>query len=219
MGIIDSTLASGSLIDVSVPLHSELPPWPGDTPPEIEQVASWERDGYELRRLTASLHWGTHVDAPSHFSPQGWSIDEIPLKVLMGTVLVVEFPQLSQITARDLQEHPVAGYRRVFIKTRNSQFWQEHPLRFHTEFTALTADAARYLVEQGVQLVGIDYASVDLFEASDLPVHRILYQHNVVGVENLNLSRVEPGEYEMICLPVNIRGAEGAFARVVLIKE
>jgi arylformamidase len=210
------TSTSNPIYDVSVALAPDLPVWPGDPPGEIVQVAFPERDGYQLRRISASLHWGTHVDAPVHFWPQGWTIEQIPLSLLMGETLVVEIPGVHKITARELEPLPLRNYRRLLLKTRNSRFWHEHPLRFHSDFTALTADAAELLVERGIQLVGIDYASVDLFDAHDLPVHHLLYRHNVVGIENLDLYRVPPGVYHMICLPIRIRQAEGAFARVVL---
>jgi len=204
------------IYDVSVALAPDLPVWPGDPPGEIVQVAFPETDGYQLRRISASLHWGTHVDAPVHFWPRGWSIDQIPLSLLMGKTLVVEIPEVRQISARELEPFPLRKYKRLLLKTRNSQFWQEHPLRFHTDFTALTADAAEFLVKSGIRLVGIDYASVDLYDAHDLPVHHTLYRHNIVGIENLDLHQVPPGVYHMICLPIRIRQAEGAFARVVL---
>ncbi len=205
------------LFDVTVSLHSGVPVWPGDPPAMIERVASIKNgDGYNGSRINSSLHWGTHIDAPFHVNPRGWTIDQIPLEILVGEVQVMEFSDCSQITAADIEEKYIAGVERLLFKTRNSEWWSEIPLRFHENFTSLTKEAAEFLIETNVKLVGIDYLSIDLYKEESLPVHHILYQRNVVGIEGLDLSSISPGKYEMYCLPMRIAKGDGAPARVVL---
>ncbi len=208
------------IIDVTLALANDLPGWPGDAPSRIErEFVMASGDAFNSSRIQASLHWGTHLDAPYHINPNGWRIDEIPPELLMGPARVIELPQVSRITAAELKKQSLQGVQRLLFKTRNSHFWSEHPLRFHPDFTALTADAAEYLLQLGVRLIGIDYFSIDLFTADDLPVHHLLYQQNVPAIEGLDLRAVLPGEYRLICLPIKIRGGDGAPARVLLLKE
>ncbi len=203
--------------DISVLLNENIPVWPGDPPVKIERTLSLEQgDIANASRIATSLHWGTHIDAPYHFYPDAWTVDQIPLEVLIGPATVLEFPDQQQITARDLERQWRKGIRRLLLKTHNSAFWQEKPLRFHTDFTALTAEAADFLLEKGVVLVGIDYLSIDLYETDEYPVHKRLYRQNVVGIEGLNLNGVPPGQYRLLCLPLRIEGGDGAPARCVL---
>ena len=102
---------------------------------------------------------------------------------------------------------------------RNSEFWNEKPLKFHEDFTALTPEAAITLVDAGIKIVGIDYFSLDLFGAKDLPVHKILYEENIIGIEGLDLRQISPGIYELICLPIKIWRGDGAPARVLLLEK
>jgi arylformamidase len=169
--------------------------------------------------MQCSLHWGTHLDAPFHLFQNKWSIDQIPAEILFGEVQVVEVGETPSITHSILRKYNLKPLERIIFKTRNSHFWSERPLKFHPEFTALTADTAEYLLELGVKLVGIDYLSLDLYESKDLPVHKILYRKNVVGVEGLDLRKVSPGYYDLMCLPLKILHGDGAPARIFLIKK
>jgi len=213
-------MAFSKIIDITLPLHPAFPVWPGDPPPVIEQTHQIA-DGhpYNSTRWQCSLHWGTHIDAPYHLIQSGWSIDQIPLNILLGKVQVVEVPDVPVITHTILEKYRLKTIDRIIFKTRNSAFWDENPLRFHTDFTALDGKAAEMLLERGVKLVGIDYLSLDLFNAKDLPVHTILYRNNVIGVEGLDLRKVTAGYYDLICLPLKVLKADGAPARVLLIPE
>ncbi len=187
--------------DVTLPVDSHLPVWPEDPAVILEQTTYTTADiTVTSSRIRTSLHVGTHIDAPYHFNPQGWTIDQIPFDILMGLVQVVEVPDSEKITRDILTRLNIENTSRLFFKTRNSFFWNESPLCFHPEFTAFTEDAALFLKNSGTQLVGIDYLSIDLFTAEDLPVHRILCRENIVGVEGLDLRHVKPGTYECICL-------------------
>jgi arylformamidase len=207
-------------IDISLPLDSELPVWPGDPNAIIERVSSiGQGDGHNSSRINSSLHWGTHLDAPYHIVETGWTIDQIPLAVLIGPVQVIEIPEVREIKADHLNYFKIQGCKRLLVKTRNSAFWNESPLKFHQDYTAFSKDAAEFLLDCGIKLIGIDYLSLDLYSAIDLPVHHLLYQQNVVGVEGLDLRQVSPGNYHLICLPLNIKSGDGAPVRAVLLEQ
>jgi len=204
--------------DITLALDSEFPVWPGDSPGLIERTSSiHEGDIYNSSRVQSSLHWGTHIDAPYHLFNDRWTVDQIPLDILLGEAQVIEIPQVKKITTHQLRKYAIKPEGRILFKTRNSLFWNK-PTVFHADFTALTPDAAQYLVERQIKLVGIDYFSLDLFEAQELPVHRILYEKNIVGLELLDLREVPAGDYQLLCLPMKIRGGDGAPARTLLVK-
>jgi len=213
-----ATLKDKLIFDITMNLSSNFPGWPGDIPGRIERTTYISRgEIYNCSHIRSSLHWGTHIDAPFHLYDDKWTIDQIPLDILMGKVQVLEIPEVKEINAPILEKYSIKSQERLLIKTRNSEFWNESFL-FREDFSELTPDAAEYIVKLGIKLVGIDYFSLDLYDAVDLPVHQILYQHNIIGVELLDLRQVKSGYYNLICLPMKIEGGDGAPARVVLVK-
>ncbi len=203
------------LVDVSVPLTAPMPTFPGNPSFSEEPVKRTARgDSANVTAVHLGTHSGTHVDAPRHFFDSAPGVDALPLDVLIGPALVVEIPGARRgIQASDL-ENVAEGDVRVLLKTGNSALWQSN--EFHSDFAFLDVSGARLLLDRGVRLVGIDYLSIEQFKRPGAPVHRMLLEQRVVIVEGLNLSAAQPGRYEMYCLPLDIDGADGAPARVVL---
>lgn len=207
------------IYDISLPLSPHLPTWPGDPPLVIERFAQMEAGApANVSRISASLHVGTHVDAPFHFlGGQTPTVDQLPLRVLNGRASVVHIPdEVDLITAQVIANLPFPRRtRRLLFKTRNSALWEKGVTTFQEDFVALSADAAQELVNLGIRLVGVDYLSVAPFH-DPLPTHQILLRGGVVLVEGLNLSAVPAGRYTLHCLPLRI-AADGAPARAILI--
>lgn len=203
------------LYDVTVPLSADVPTYPGDPPFRSEFVHSIsDGEPCNLTRLSMSAHSGTHVDAPYHFLADGATVDQLPLEILIGKARVVEMTALDRIDRADLERVDLRDDIRVLLKTRMSGQLRQ-PL-FQENFVYLTPDAASYLAKVGIKLVGIDYLSIEKFGSRDFEAHHALLGAGVVIVEGLDLSAVEPGEYDLICLPLRLAGAEGAPARVIL---
>lgn len=202
------------IYDVTVPVSPSMPVYPGDPSVSVEMTAKMDQgDVANVSFLKFGTHTGTHVDAPHHFIDGAMTVDEIPLNLLIGRARVVEISS-AVITAEVLEELDFTEDARVIFKTRNSYLWTEK--EFNKEFVYISKDAAELLVENGVKVVGIDYLSVEQFGFETPDVHRILLGSGAVIIEGLNLSEVEPGDYELICLPMKIEGGDGAPARVVL---
>jgi arylformamidase len=202
------------IYDITVPVSLDLPVYPGDPPVSVEKTAEISKgDVANVSFLKLGTHTGTHVDAPHHFIDGGSTVDEIPPNLLIGRARVVEI-SAAVITAEVLGEFDFAEDARVLFKTRNSYLWSEPS--FEKEFVYLTKDAAELLVENGVKVVGIDYLSVEKFGFEKPDVHTILLGSGAVIIEGLDLREVEAGDYELICLPMKIKGGDGAPARVVL---
>lgn len=202
-------------LDVSVPLAAGIPAYPGNPEFELQPVKRIANGGSSnVSRLIMGTHTGTHVDAPQHFFDGSAPVDTLALDLLLGRARVVDVPRRGGITAEDLAGAGLREDLRVLLKTPNSALW--NGIAFKQDYTHLTEAAARYLVDQGVKVVGIDYLSIEQFKKAGAPAHRALLSQGVIIIEGLNLSEAEPGMYELYCLPLRIAGADGAPARVVL---
>lgn len=206
-------------IDISVPLQSGMLVWPGDRPVEVRRVKTLERDGVNLSELCLGSHAGTHVDASLHFVAGGRTVDQLPLDVLTGPADVADLSGVeAAITPADLEAaHLPADCRRLLLRTRNSLYWERAADTFHEDYVALSADAAEWVVQRGIQLVGIDYLSIEPYHLPGHPVHRALLGAQVVVLETIDLSRVAAGRYHLSCLPLFVAGADGAPARAILV--
>ncbi|PWH14863.1 MAG: cyclase [Anaerolineae bacterium] len=206
------------IYDITLTLSDEIPSWPGDPKFFMERFDKIEAgDNTNTTRFEMSAHTGTHVDAPYHFINHGKGVDQLSLKILTGRVYVLHLPEVNVVTAADLEKADIPPRtRRLLIRTRNSEYWAKGVKEFQTDFVGLTADAADYLVKRGVKLIGVDYLSVAPYKQSR-PTHEILLRANVIIVEGLNLAEVAQGRYMLYCLPLKLKGADGAPARAILI--
>jgi arylformamidase len=205
------------IYDISVPIRTGGLVYPGN--PEIEitlQQAVAKGAGANVSYVRFGSHTGTHADAARHFFDDGQTVDKIPLDRLVGPALLLSFPDdVRAVTAADLSKHDLKGRKRVLLRTRNSALLSKK--EFVPDYTYLAPDGAQYLVDLGVELVGVDYLSIEQFHSGHHRTHRTLLGHSVVIVEGLDLSAPPPGEYQFICLPLRIEGCDGAPARAVLI--
>jgi arylformamidase len=203
------------LIDVSVPLDADLPTYPHNTPFSLEPLKRIARgDSSNVSTLHMSAHTGTHVDAPRHFFDAGAGTESLALELLIGRARVIEIDSRAGIAAEDLAPIDLSDDIRVLIKTHNSRLWGSP--EFHEDYVGVTDSGAKHLVEHGIKVVGVDYLSVEKFHTPGAPAHHVLLGAGTIVIEGLNLRDVEPGVYEMFCLPLRIVGSDGAPARVVL---
>ena len=183
------------LIDVTLPMSNAPRSFPGAPPFDLGHV-------------------GTHVDAPAQFLKGGAAVDQLPLEILVGKARVLDVPGVETIERKDLEKADLRDDIRLLLKTRRSS-----PSRGdsrHDDSVAMSEDAAKYLVQAGIKLVGFDDLSIDARGSSELKAHQVLLGAGVIVVEGLDLTQVEPGDYDMTCLPLRLVAAEGAPARVVL---
>jgi arylformamidase len=204
-------------IDISVPLNTGMVHWPGDPEPNFGRISEIEAGAAaNVTFCRMSAHTGTHMDAPCHFLAGANSIDTFPLNVAIGPARVLVLPaECAVIGRRELEGTGIERGERLLLKTRNStKRWDN--LEFQRDYVALDASAAHFLVNAGVTLVGVDYLSVGVFEGDGPETHKTLLGAGVWIVEGLNLSRVEEGRYDLVCLPLPIAGSDGSPARVVI---
>ena len=205
------------IYDISVPIRPGGLVYPGN--PEIDislQQAVAKGAGANVSVIRFGSHTGTHADAARHFFDDGQPVDEIPLERLIGRALLVGFADdVRSVGAAELKAHDLEGHKRILLRTRNSALLSQKD--FVRDYTYLAPDGAEYLVDKGVELVGIDYLSIEQFHSGHHRTHRTLLAKSVVILEGLDLSVPPPGEYQLVCLPLRIEGCDGAPARAVLI--
>jgi arylformamidase len=201
--------------DVSIPIDSVMPVFPGDPIFQSERLKSLKNAPYQLHAISMGNHAGTHVDAPAHFYKDGMTVDDIPLEVLNGRARVIEIHDPVKVDLPELKKTVLLDDFRVIFKTKNSLQWDQP---FSQDYVYVAEAAANYLTKNGIKLIGFDYLSIDRFGDESFPVHKILLRNNIILVEGLNLKEVEEGEYELCCLPLRFKGLDAAPARVVLKK-
>jgi arylformamidase len=207
------------IFDITLPIHPGMLHW--GRKPEVEIVESLaDGDASNVTRWRLGAHTGTHVDAPAHFVDGATPIDKVDLHALVGPALVVDATGVDgDVTVADLLAAGVAGQRRVLLKTSNSAGPLKHTDRAPS-WVGLAPDAARWLVANGVELVGIDYLTIESHTRTDTwDAHHVLLGAGVLILENADLDGVPAGEYELVCLPTKLVDADGAFARTILIRR
>lgn len=207
------------IYDISLTIQPGMVVWPGDPKVELYRKEKIE-DGANanVSYMGISVHTGTHVDAPYHFLNDGSAVDVMPLEVLVGPVLVVELPdsvkQIDEEIINSLSfNEPI---ERILFKTRNSKFWSQDAGEFHPDFVAISADGAQALIDHGIKLTGIDYLSIAPYKNSR-PTHEIILKAGMVVIEGVDLSKVQPGKYTLVCMPLKLKDTDGSPARVILL--
>lgn len=200
-------------IDISQPLQTGVAEWPGDTPFSYEVAFNKADTGsVNIGKLVTSTHMGTHIDAPFHFTDEGEKVHELPIDVYIGRALVIDLSNLPSIGRQELEALDFGGAERILLKTGQREDFTAFP----EAFTYLRADIAPFLKERGVRLIGVDTPSVDPEDSKTLDAHHALHAHNVLILENIVLDNVEPGNYELIALPLRLYGADGSPVRAVI---
>jgi arylformamidase len=200
------------ILDISVPIRAGMHVYPGNPGVSLERHESMA-DGAQanVSKLELGVHNGTHVDGALHFIDGAAGTEALPLETFVGPAAVVDATALeTHLDEAALESLPLGDSERVLLKTRNSRLW-ELP-EFTPDFVRLTGSGARYLIGRGVRLIGIDYLSI-----GDAEAHRELLGAGVVALEGLDLRAVDPGTYQLVCLPIRLEGSDGAPSRAILV--
>jgi arylformamidase len=205
-------MTDSSWTDISVALRTGMISYPGD--PVVRTILDYdlnEGDAFTHTSLTLSAHSGTHIDSPRHFIKGGQTIDAISFDAVNGRARVIGIADKVSIKVTELEVHNILAGEIVLFRTGNSALWGSDT--FHEDYVYLSTDAAAYLVARKVKSVGIDYLSVGGYKKNELEVHRMLLDASIWIIESLDLSGIEPGAYDLACLPLKIEGCEAAPAR------
>lgn len=209
------------IFDVTVAVSEQVPIYSGDPTVAVSSFMSMaDGDAANVSEIRFGVHTGTHVDAPNHFIEGTKRVHQLDPYKLVGPCRVVGVAEdVMAIEPEHVGDRK--GVERILFKTRNSEFWSTPEDGFRQDFTYITPATAELLAENGIVLVGIDYLSIEKSGSPGHPVHVTLLEKEIVILEGLDLREIEPGDYELICMPLKYKGAggDGAPARTVLIRR
>jgi arylformamidase len=201
------------LFDISVSLQPSFPHFPGDPPNRLEPAGA-DSDFFHISSLSCSSHAGTHLDMPGHVGLWGNSAASASLELLIGPCQVLDLSHVSGLIGPEhLRPFDLSDCRRLLFKTSNSHLWKK--TGFCSDYRALSLDGAHYLGRCGIDLVGIDYLSIEAWDGNGEVHHRLLRDGCII-LEGLDLSAVSAGRYELICLPLKLSCTDGAPCRALL---
>lgn len=206
--------SSRSIIDISPPITERTVVFPGDTPPSREILQELEKgDVVTLSTIHTTVHLGSHADGPNHYGSGGRSIDEQPLDLYLGRCQVVRAgtKRGNLVCIDDLEQQP-SDVDRLLIRTDS----YPDPEQWNDDFCGLDPALVDHLGDLGIRLVGVDTPSVDPASSKDLPAHQRFFARDMAIIEGLVLGAVDPGEYELIALPLRLAGFDGSPVRAIL---
>jgi len=213
------------LYDITLAVSPTMLYWPGERHQPAQTWLARQERGNPANESAWTLytHTGTHMDAPLHFVPGGATMEAQDLTRCIGPTLVADLTHVA--SGEILPEHLASipnlgrgGHTRLLCKTSNA-LHRLGTTTFQRDFVAFGGAGAAWLIEHGVQTIGIDYLSIEVFENPGFPAHHQLLSAGVTVIEGLDLRAIAPGEYTLICLPLKLAGGEGAPARAILMRE
>lgn len=203
------------ILDISLPLNEKTIIYPGNTNLEIGSFKS--PSGNFLSEIIIGSHTGTHIDAPSHAIEGASTLDQITLETFIGPCRVLDLSDTKEcIKVEDLEDKNIKEGERILFKTSNSVRGFDN---FYDDYIYLSSEAASYLANLNVKLVGTDFLSIKQRGSKDNRPHTELLSQNIPIIEGLNLKEVTEGEYKLVALPLNFTGIDGSPVRAVLLQE
>lgn len=201
--------------DLTAKISEKTVVYPGDPQFKSEDICSLEKGAqFHLCQMHLGNHTGTHIDFPAHVIKGGKTSSDFPIENLIGSGLIIEVPDAEKsITKSFITAQSIISNDFVFFKTSNSKLSKQG--KFSDKYVYIEPEAAEELLKKGVKIVGIDYISVDQYEAENLPVHKSLLSKDVLIVEGLELNNAPIGRCKIYIMPINVHNMDGLPARVI----
>lgn len=205
-----------TLIDITPPVRAGMGVFPGDAPCRTAHTfAIGPGCPVNVSEISMSTHCGAHADAPLHYDPDGKSIDQLDLSDYLGPARLIDARGTGALCRpEDIAAQLVNAPPRILLRLAE----RIDPMVWPTGFRTLAPETMTLLAETGVKLIGVDVPSVDPETSKDLPSHMVAQHHDMRILENLALYCAEPGDYELIALPMKLEGLDAAPVRAVLRK-
>jgi len=205
-----------SPIDISVTTSNSTPVWPGHPNVSLRQTAAHDNgDIAEITHIDMGAHTATHLDAPRHFVPGGGLVDTLDLSTLIGPCHVHHVTCTGVLTAEYFASQDLPDDCTRLLLKIDDHAGRLYDATFYEDYTAIDHTAATYLLSRGLKLIGTDYLSIGPFHSGNVETHQALLGNGVIIVEGLDLSHVDPGPYQLVCLPIRIP-CDGAPCRAIL---
>ena len=206
-------MTKSQIWDITPLVTSQFPFWPNSEP--LQRLVSQDinnGDAFTCSAISGTVHLGAHADAPSHYAREGITIDACPLHHYLGLCQVIRPKvQHGEPITKQLVTQTILAPRVLFA---TSTFDFSKP--FREDYAAFDPNLFEWLAQHSVMTIGIDGPSVDLYHAKDSPCHHLAYKYGVAIIENLDLEKVPEGVYELIALPLKIKGFDASPVRAIL---
>lgn len=199
------------MLDLTHSLNNTISVYPGTEHPKFKQISTIKTVGYNELNITMRTHSGTHIDAPSHIIPNAKSLDKFPIDHFIGQAIVLDCSKENSITLDFLKEKKdkIKGCDFVLFYTSWQQKWNSDD--YFSDFPTLTAEAAKYLIQFKLKAIGFDHISADKMDSTELPIHNLLLENEILIIENLNnLDQLIAKQFELNCIPLKIENTDGA---------
>ncbi|MCP4108386.1 MAG: cyclase family protein [Desulfobacteraceae bacterium] len=207
-----------NIYDISVALGRESVDYPGDTPFSRKLISTTKDNGiFNLSEIVLSAHSGTHIDTPAHFISGGQTVDSYKVQDFILPAHVVSVDNREAVEPGELENLDIEPASALLFKTDNSTSGRCKNGIFSENFVYLSPRAADLCIEKKVKLVGIDYITIEKYGDETFPIHRKILGNNILVLEGINLNKVRPGNYTLICFPLKITGSEASPVRAVLL--
>ena len=214
-GLAAKSAGKSEWIDISIPLHDGLRQGPMEPlTPHIEFIlARTKGNPVDMLQININSHNGTHIDAPKHHVKGGTSIDEMPLDTGIGPARLIEIKDPETIKVAELKPYDIQAGERLLFKTRNS-YRPERFTEILKDWVYFTTEAIHYLIDCQIRLLGID--TITIGRANVNEIHEALLSRGIYILEDLDLGHIQPGRYEMICLPLRLQGGDASPVRAII---
>lgn len=198
--------------DITQMLDDDIAHWPEDTPFSYARtVTKAESGSVNIGKIEMSTHIGTHIDAPFHFDDRGATVDALDINRYIGAATVIAVDGGRTITLEDIEPYRIEGTT-LLIRTKD----RTERTVFPESIPVLEKRVVEHIASHGIRLFGIDVTSVDDIDSKTLDIHHLLYERDIMILENAVLDDIEPGYYDFVALPLKLRGADGSPVRAAL---
>ncbi len=209
-------IENSKIIDISPLVHEGSAVFPGDTTFSRQEALSFE-NGHNLRlsSMNTTLHIGAHTDAPSHYHSDGITMEHRSLDFYLGNCQVIEVD--CSLGERILPSHlkQEINSPRILLKTNSFP----NPDQWNGNFNSLSRELVQTLLQKKVKLIGIDTPSVDPADDKELECHNLIYKNDMAILEGIVLDNAPAGHYQLIALPLKLKGADASPVRAILIQD
>lgn len=208
------------VIDLSHIIKTNMTTYTKDEKPEIYNIATIEKDGFNEKSLNIYTHTGTHIDAPSHMINKGKTIDEFNINEFIGIAIIIDISSIKEVTLKEIMkyEDKIINCDFVILKTGYEKYWGSK--EYFNNYPSLTEDAAKWLCDFNLKGIGIDAISIDKFDSIDFEIHNIILSRGKLIIENLtNLDIINREEFTLVATPLKIEDGDGSPVRAVAITD
>lgn len=211
------------IIDLTHYIHDGMPVYPGTKDPEFITTNTYDTDSFRETRLSMSSHTGTHIDAPAHIYKNAPTLDSFEVDQFLGKALVIDCRKLragEEIPLELIKSYGESAKEAEFLLFNTGWDKKWGTDEYFSPFPVLSNDAIDFIANGNYKGIGFDVVSIDQVKTG-LKKHQALFSKaSIINIESLkDLDLCGNKLFTLVCLPLNIKNADGSPARAIAIIE